>query len=126
MASISTVDYRLKKRAVLRDYRFGRISQWDICDAHPEIGRIARNVGELTDTLCPVCSREKLRLLNFVFGDELDSNNGRVYPFHEALNDLRKIYRDYSCYVVEVCISCHWNHMVRSIHITSEEETAHV
>ncbi len=124
MTVVSSVDYTLKKEAVLRDYRKGVVSRWDICDAHPEIGRIARNVGELTNTLCPVCSREKLRLLNFVYGDCLDSHNGRVLPFREVLNRSDHRFGEVSCHVVEVCIACQWNHLLRSIYISSEKKRA--
>ncbi len=124
MAVISSIDYRLKKEAVLRDYRRGALSRWDICDAHPEIGRIARNVGEPTNILCPVCSQEKLRLLNFVFGDGLDTHNGRVLPFREALSGLDPRCGEISCHVVEVCIACQWNHLLRSVYISHRKKRA--
>ncbi|NPV58848.1 MAG: DUF5318 family protein [Actinobacteria bacterium] len=111
----TTVDYTLRKRSVLRDFRCGRLSVYDVCDAHPEIRRIATNVGERTSCLCPVCRKENLRLLNFVYGNELESDNGRVYPTEAVFDGLRKRYRDFTCYVVEVCIGCNWNHLVRSI-----------
>nr|WP_303646165.1 DUF5318 family protein [Candidatus Solincola tengchongensis] len=112
----TTVDYTLRKRSVLRDYRAGRLSVYDVCDAHPEIRRIARNVGEDTRFTCPICRREKLRLLNFVYGDELNYDNGRVFPTRTIFNGLREKYRSFTCYVVEVCVGCCWNHLVRSIH----------
>lgn len=114
---ITAVDYRLKRDAVLRDYRCGRLSRWDVCDAHPELGRIARNIGEVTRRDCPVCSREKLRRVNFVFGKELADNNGRAYPLRQVFDGLRERYCDFTCYVVEVCVVCHWNHLLESIHI---------
>ncbi len=111
----TSVDYTLRKRSVLRDYRKGRLSSYDVCDAHPEMRRIATNVGERTLSICPVCRRENLRLLNFVYGDELDRDNGRVFPTKAIFNGLRERYRVFTCYVIEVCIGCDWNHLVRSI-----------
>ena len=111
----TSVDYTLRKRSILRDYRAGRLSVYDICDAHPEICRIARNVGEHTRVPCPVCHRHDLRLLNFVYGDELNYDNGRVFPTRTIFNGLREKYRTFTCYVVEVCTGCSWNHLVRSI-----------
>ncbi len=111
----TTVDYTLRKRSLLRDFRCGRISVYDVCDAHPEIRRIATNVGEDTEVTGPVCPREKLRLLNFVYGDELAYDNGRVFPTRAIFNGLREKYRNFTCYVVEVCVRCSWNHLVRSI-----------
>jgi hypothetical protein len=116
MASKATsVDYTMCKRSVLQDYRRGRLSVYDVCDAHPEISRIAKNVGEETSVLCPICKRERLRLLNFVFGSDLDRDNGRVFPTRAIFNGLREEYSEFTCYVVEVCTGCNWNHLVRSI-----------
>lgn len=115
-SSASSVDYTLRKHSVLRDYRSGRLSVYDVCDAHPEIRRIAVNVGEDTRSMCPICKRERLRLLNFVYGRELDRDNGRVFPTRMIFDGLRKKYRDFTCYVVEVCTGCNWNHLIRSIH----------
>lgn len=114
-SSATCVDYTLRKRSVLRDFRCGRLSVYDVCDAHPELRRIATNVGERTESVCPVCKRERLRLLNFVYGKELDVDNGRVFPTRVIFNGLRERYRSFTCYVVEVCIGCCWNHLVRSI-----------
>jgi len=115
-STATSVDYTLRKRSVLRDYRCGRLSVYDVCDAHPEIRRIAANVGEDTRSICPICKRERLRLLNFVYGKELDRDNGRVFPTRMIFNGLREKYRDFTCYVVEVCTCCNWNHLIRSIH----------
>jgi Family of unknown function (DUF5318) len=122
---ISSVDYRLTRRAVLRDFRCGRISRYDVCDAHPEIGRIASNIGELTRRDCPVCSHEKLRRVNFVYGRELAENNGRAYPLEQIFNGFKDRYHDFTCYVVEVCVYCQWNHLLESIHVSnrSKEES---
>ncbi|MDY6794871.1 MAG: DUF5318 family protein [Actinomycetota bacterium] len=111
----TTVDYTLRKRSTLRDYHIGRLSYWEVCDAHPEINRIARNVGEITAVVCPVCHKEHLRLLNFVYGKELDRDNGRVFSTAAIFNGLRERYSCFTCYVVEVCTGCNWNHLVRSI-----------
>jgi len=114
-STATSVDYTLRKRSVLHDFRSGRISRWEVCDAHPEIKRIARNVGEETRITCPVCRRQKLRLLNFVYGNGLNYENGRVFPTKVIFNGLREKYSSFTCYVVEVCIDCNWNHLVRSI-----------
>ncbi|MEJ5187483.1 MAG: DUF5318 family protein [Candidatus Geothermincolales bacterium] len=115
----TSVDYSLMRRALIRDYYVGRVSRWDVCDAHPEISRIARNVGESTKTLCPICRKENLRLLYFVFGDELEQDNGRVFPTRVIFQSLRSKYSRFTCHVVEVCIGCQWNYLIRSIHFVN-------
>ncbi len=112
----STVDYTLKRRSTLSDLRAGRISRWDACDAHPEMRRIARLSGEATAHACPICGKLEIRHLHFVYGDELGPLSGRVYPREAIWDRLGEEYSSFICYVVEVCMSCCWNHLVRSLH----------
>ena len=39
-------DYALARRALLRDLERGAVARLDVCDAHPELLRAARHVGE--------------------------------------------------------------------------------
>ncbi len=39
------VEYKLARNAVVKDFHKGRLSRLDVCDAHPELIRAARNVG---------------------------------------------------------------------------------
>lgn len=107
---LAAVDYTLVKRALLRDFRRGLLSRFDICDAHPDLMRAARHIGEASMRECPVCDGRGLRLLAYVFADELDRDNGRVWELERALR-LAAECRDGTCYVVEVCTDCSWNHL---------------
>src|SRR3989440_12898034 len=82
---LGVVDYTLAKRALLREFRTGLLSRLDICDAHPELLRAAKYVGHRTSKACPVCRREDLRLLAYVYADDLKADNGRVWKLSEAL-----------------------------------------
>lgn len=104
------MDYTLAKRALVRDFRRGLVSRLDICDAHPELIRAAENVGEEAHRRCPVCGREDLRLLAYVYADELKRNNGRVWTISTGMG-LAARCRNGTCYVVEVCTGCSWNHL---------------
>ena len=108
--SRGVVDYTLAKRALLRDFRRGLLSRFDICDAHPELLRAARYVGAPSSRPCPICDRDELRLLAYVYGDDLKANNGRVWELDKALT-IAADHRGARCYVVEVCTSCSWNHL---------------
>lgn len=106
------VDYTLARRAVLRDFRAGRRDRTDVCDAHPELMRAARNIGECVDDDCPVCGHAHLRLVSYVYGDGLRAANGRCIDERE-LAKLDAAHEEFSRYVVEVCIACRWNHLNR-------------
>lgn len=111
--AMSAVDYRMAKRAVLRDLRKGFVSRVEVCDAHPELVRAARFIGEATKDDCPVCDEPSLKVVFYTYGSELKRENGRVRRKKE-LDELRARYGEFACYVVEVCTECSWNHLVRS------------
>jgi len=109
-ASLGVVDYTLAKRMVLREVRRGVLSRAEICDAHPELIRAGKHVGEPASRPCPVCGGRDLKLLAYVFADGLKRNNGRVWRLEEGLT-LAASFPGAACYVVEVCTRCSWNHL---------------
>ena len=110
---LGVVDYTLAKRALLRDFHGGLLSRLEICDAHPELLRAARYLGDDATGPCPVCDRYELRLLAYVFADGLRANNGRAFDVQEGL-DMAARQRGGACYVVEVCTGCSWNHLAEA------------
>ncbi|MSO38043.1 MAG: hypothetical protein EXQ69_07310 [Acidimicrobiia bacterium] len=110
-------NYSLAKRAVLRDLRRGSCSRDDVCDAHPELLRAARNVGEPAENSCPVCGGDELYLVSYVYGDALKAANGRCLSYPGELDKLRAKHDEFDRYVVEVCVDCRWNHLTeRELH----------
>jgi hypothetical protein len=108
------VDYRLARRAALGSLRRGSLDTHDVCDAHPELIRAGKNIGEDAGAPCPVCSHDSLRFVRYVYGEELKRNNGRVVYPDEWLKELVTTLDQFTCYVVEVCIDCSWNHLVKA------------
>jgi len=109
-------DYALARRAVLRDFRAGRLTRLDVCDAHPELQRAARNLGAPAGE-CPVCESTELRFVSYVYGDKLKTANGRCIATDAELRKLGKIHDEFALYDVEVCVECGWNHLRRrSLH----------
>ena len=106
------VDYALARRAVLRDLGRGRVDRLDVCDAHPELVRAGRNIGEPAGR-CPVCGDESLRLVSYVYGDGLKAANGRCIATASELQRLDAACEEFARYVVEVCVECRWNHLHR-------------
>ncbi len=109
----SVVDYGLAKRAALAELRSGSLTRDDACDAQPYLLRAARYHGEPTDQLCPVCGRERLTHVTYVYGEELGRYEGRVKATAE-LAQMDREYGEFRVYVVEVCQSCGWNHLAVS------------
>jgi hypothetical protein len=105
------VDYSLRKRALLRDVYSGRVGTYEVCDASPYLLSAARVHGEAIDERCPVCRRENLTHVHYVYGDELKQSAGQARSRAE-LPALARTVREVQVYVVEVCRGCGWNHLV--------------
>lgn len=107
------VDYALQRRALLADVQAGRVGLAAACDAGPYLLRAARFHGEATETPCPVCRKEPLTQVSWVFGDALGPASGSARKPAE-LDDLAARHGEFSVHVVEVCRTCSWNHLVLS------------
>jgi Family of unknown function (DUF5318) len=108
------IDYALARRLTVRDFRSGALTRLDVCDAHPELLRAARNLGEHSEEDCPVCSTPDLRRVRYVYGDTLKAANGRCVDGTKELARLQGSVDEFACYVVEVCVDCGWNYLIRS------------
>jgi hypothetical protein len=105
------VDYSLQKRALLREVYSGRVGTYEVCDASPYLKNAARFHGEPTDVRCPVCRRENLTNVHYIYGDELKQSAGQARKLAE-LPVMAMTLREFQVYVVEVCRGCGWNHLV--------------
>ena len=117
------VDYSLQKRAVLRDMLSGRVGVLEVCDASPYLRNAARFHGEPTDERCPVCRRENLTRVHYIYGDELKHAAGQARKLAE-LRSLAMTLREFQVFVVEVCQSCAWNHLVEQYLLGRDTLTA--
>jgi hypothetical protein len=106
------VEYRLVRNAVVREYRSGRLVRSDVCDAHPELLRAARNVGKPSDEECPICESATTVEVTYVFGSRLPPG-GRCPGTAAELNRLRRRSEPVLCFDVEVCPDCAWHHLIR-------------
>ncbi len=106
------VEYLLARNAVVREFRKGRLSRPDVCDAHPELLRAARNLGSPTGDDCPICEETGLVDVTFVFGSRLPPG-GRCVATQAELARYWRRKEPVVCYVVEVCTECSWNHLSR-------------
>jgi hypothetical protein len=105
------VDYSLQKRALLRDVHSGRVGTYEVCDASPYLKNAARFHGEPTEERCPVCRLENLTYVHYIYGDELKQSAGQARRLAE-LSVLAMTLGEFQVFVVEICPSCAWNHLV--------------
>lgn len=84
-----------------------------VCDAQDELVRNAAHCGVATTDPCPVCEGDSLVHVTYVFGARLPSA-GRCMTSLAEMQRLAQRKSSYSAYVVEVCVACRWNHLVRS------------
>ncbi len=108
------IDYTLAKRSLLRRFKKGSVDRFDICDAHPELTRAARHIGEPLTHPCPVCERDALRQVRYVYGEQLGRLSGRVVYPESMVEELSRKVDEFRCYAVEVCLECGWNHLAAS------------
>lgn len=108
------VDHRLARRMLINQVRLGRISRIEVCDAHPELIRAARNVGTPTSADCPICEESKLSIVTYVFGHGLPAS-GRCVTTAKEMRQLRRSAGEQTAYVVEACPECRWHHLLRVI-----------
>ncbi|MGH3908802.1 MAG: DUF5318 domain-containing protein [Pseudonocardiaceae bacterium] len=107
------VDYALRRRALLAEVYSGRVGIMDVCDANPYLLRAAKFHGEPSSVTCPVCRKEPLTLVSWVYGDGLKHAAGSARTVEE-LNRMAALFEEFTVHVVEVCRTCSWNHLVRS------------
>ena len=122
-ASLGQIEYRLARERVVREYHKGRVSRLDVCDAQSELLRVARNLGRPTLVDCPICEESKLVHVSFAFGPRLPPS-GRAVTSRAELAALARSGTGVTCYVVEVCTSCSWNHLVRMLTAGGRAERA--
>jgi len=112
------VDYALRKRSTLHSLYAGRVFDGaDICDADPYLLKAARFHGTVAGEMCPVCrlagGREALTHVTYILGDQLGHISGAAVD-PGRLVELAPQFGEFRVHVVEVCLTCHWNHLVTS------------
>ncbi len=107
------MDYALQRRALLADVSRGRTGVGEVCDASPYLVRAAKFHGVPTDVTCPVCRKEPLTHVFWVYGDEIKHLAGSA-RLPDELEQMAGTFGEFNVYQVEVCRTCSWNHLVAS------------
>jgi len=107
------VDYALRRKSVLAAVSGGRTGVDEVCDAGAYLLRAARFHGRVGEVICPICRKEPLTLVSWVFGERLGRVSGSARTIEE-LERLAAVQEEFTVHEVEVCRTCGWNHLVRS------------
>lgn len=111
------VDHALARRALLRSLYGGGLftttTSYDVCDASRFLKQAAEAYGVHTDRTCPICRKERLWEVSWVYGDDIGDYSGSARN-DAQLEALARAYPDFAVHEVEVCQGCAWNHLVRS------------
>ncbi len=107
------VDYALRRRAHLADVAAGRTSTGDACDAGAYLLQAATYHGVPTTTPCPMCRRDEVVNVSWVYGERLGPVSGSARSDDEIAR-LDDAAGEFTVHVVEVCRTCRWNHLVQS------------
>jgi len=107
------VDYALQRRSLLAQVYSGRTGVTEVCDANPYLLRAAKFHGKPSSVMCPICRKEQLTLVSWVFGDHLGAVSGSARSAEELVL-LTTRFSEFAVHVVEVCRTCSWNHLVKS------------
>ncbi len=109
---LAGIEYLLAKKDLLRRYKAGQVAKNDVCDAHPDLIRAAKAIGAPSGQVCEICEIGDIVHVSYAFGPKLPPH-GRCIAGSDELDRLRETVTEFTCYVVEVCPQCHWNHLVR-------------
>lgn len=118
-----SVDYRFVRQNTLREFRAGELHESDVCDAQPELMRVAKNYSQKSTVPCPVCGERSLRLVKYVFGFRLPAQ-GRVAVSRAELQALQIPRGERRCFTIEVCLECRWNHLLDIVPLANSAQRA--
>lgn len=113
-----SVDHRLLREYVIREYKRGRVSKEEICDASEELLRVARHFGRQTGKPCPICESINLVYVGFAFGANLPAGGQVVAEI--AVGDTLIRSKNFDLYKIEVCRDCLWNHLVQKYVVSGQ------
>ncbi len=107
------VDYRMARRQLIDAVGRNEVDRAEVCDAQPELRRVAHHHGAALPDDCPLCESEDLVLVSFAFGVGLPKS-GRTISSTGDMRRLRDRKRPSTLYRVEVCRQCWWNFLRES------------
>lgn len=113
------IDYRMQRRALLRQLASGARAGDEVRDGHPDLYRAAQHLGTPMDQSCPLCERELTKVI-YVFDDPVRHPGGRAVPA-ESLPGHVDRFGQVRVFEVEACCGCHWHHLIESYDLCARD-----
>ena len=105
------VDHALARRQAILEIRRTGGFAFDGSDTDPYLLRAAAHYGVATDRDCPICQKQQLVDLTYVYSRELGYASGRARRPSE-LAGLAMNHGFLRVFTLEVCQGCGWNHVI--------------
>lgn len=115
------VSHRWTRAMTLRQLRAGHTRAADVCDADFLLVTAAKYHGYRVERPCPVCDREELWEVRWIYGDTLGNRSGTARKESEIAGIVAELDgvrvpkgKDgtVAVHLVEVCTACRWNHLL--------------
>ena len=107
---VGVVSYRLARQRMIDSFTSGHHSTEEVCDAQPELRRVAHAFGVALPEPCPICDGDELVTVNFAFGPGLPKA-GRVLADLKEMRQLGTRGKPSTCYLIEVCRPVSYTHL---------------
>jgi len=107
------VDHTLARNRELARWRDGETPVTRLRDADSRLVAAARFHGVPAPSACPLCRNDDVRLVSWIFGENLGHRSGTACGTSE-LDAIVAENGPCTVQVVEVCPNCRWNYRVRT------------
>jgi hypothetical protein len=123
-----SISHELDRRRVLRAVASGAVLRSRVCDADRAVTASAEVLGRPAGRDCPICgapaSGGELRLTQWIHGVTMGEKSGTARSLSEIRHILASLSPgdDMTVHVVEVCLHCGWNHLLREDRYENQTE----
>lgn len=108
---VHIVSHEWERRSVLREFRVGKKSRDELCDADFLLRAAGEHHGVDSDRPCPICEKT-MRTVLWVYGDNLGRRSGSARSEAEIAELIDETGGPFTVHTVEVCGHCRWNHLL--------------
>ncbi|HZK31945.1 MAG TPA: DUF5318 family protein [Corynebacterium sp.] len=105
------VSHRWQRQMLLRAFHEGKIPRDNLCDADFLLLAAARHHGHPVERPCPVCGRDSLHEVRWIYDERLGRRSGTARTEKE-IAEIAKAVPYITVHLVEVCLHCQWNHLL--------------